>query len=84
MCSCLFSLKSLDIKSVFSAYVFTLSENSTDLREKVLPGIKGENIEQVMGVKFSELTGYLIHRLLWRANYFKFGFIQEIMYPYFN
>ena len=26
------------------------SENSTDLREKVIPGIKGENIKQVMGV----------------------------------
>ena len=30
--------------------MFTLSENSTDLREKVLPGIKGENVEKVMGV----------------------------------
>ena len=37
-------------KSVFSAYALIPSENSTDLREKVIPGIKGEKIKQVMGV----------------------------------
>ena len=35
---------------VFSAYALIPSENSTDLREKVIPGIKGEKIKQVMGV----------------------------------